>query len=188
MTIFEYVTVAISIILGLALARLLSSSSDLIVFRRYVSFHWIPLTWAASLFCVIILFWWQLYAVSQILEKWTILDFGIVISIALAFFVASTLMLPKHWSAERVDLYAFFREHGRWGVGAFAMVFVINIPLDVQLYGVRLFSIPNLFNAFTALAAVATILSQSQLQSGIWTAGFVALLVANLNYIVFPAF
>ena len=188
MTIFEYVTVAISIILGLALARLLSSSSDLIVFRRRVTFHWIPLTWAALLFCVLILFWWQLFALSQILEKWTILDFGIAICEALAFFVASTLMLPKHWSAERVDLYAFFREHGRWGVGAFAMVFLITIPLNVQLYGARLFSIPNLFDAFNALAAVATILSRSKLQSGIWTAVFVALLVANLIYIVIPAF
>jgi hypothetical protein len=188
MTIFEYVTVAISIILGLAMARLLSSVSDLIVFRKSITFHWIPLVWAASLFCLIFLFWWNLFAVSQILEIWTILDFALAIGVALAFFLASSLLLPKHWSEERLDLFEFFRDQGKWGVGAYAGVFLITIPLNYQLYGAQLFSTDNWFDAFNALTAVATVLSRSKLQSGAWTAVFISILIVNLLRIIYPAF
>ena len=49
MSIFEFVTVAISIILGLAMARILTAGTDLFLHRKRVRLHWIPMVWATVL-------------------------------------------------------------------------------------------------------------------------------------------
>ena len=50
MTSFEYLSVLISIILGLGLTHLLSAVRDLIQQRAQVRWHWLPVLWAGLIF------------------------------------------------------------------------------------------------------------------------------------------
>jgi len=50
MTPFEYLSVLISIILGLGLTHLLSAVRELIQKRAQVRFYWLALIWAALIF------------------------------------------------------------------------------------------------------------------------------------------
>jgi len=58
MTPFEYLSVLVSIIIGLALTRLLSGAARLIQLRRRVRPHAITLGWMAFLFLANIQIWW----------------------------------------------------------------------------------------------------------------------------------
>ena len=104
MTVFEYVSVTISIILGLAMARLLSGVSQLVISRKRLELYWVPLAWATTLFFLILVLWWQLFRVGQTLEEWTFLDFALATTMTLPLYVSSALLLPSQNSGQVIRL------------------------------------------------------------------------------------
>ena len=188
MTIFEYVSVTISIILGLAMARLLSIVCELVIDRKQTRFHWVPLAWVTTLFILIIVLWWQLFSVGQTLEEWTFLDFGLATVLTLPLFVASALFLPNRWSEKGIDLFEYFIEHGKWGVGAYMSFFILAILANYRLFGSAFLSANTIWIAALVSAAVGTMLSRSRLMVGVWSGIFVTLQISNIFYVLFPSY
>ena len=58
MTQHEYIFIAISIILGLAIARLLHSAAGLIRAHKRVAYHWATALWGVSVMLYILQLWW----------------------------------------------------------------------------------------------------------------------------------
>ena len=58
MTQHEYIFIAVSIILGLAITRLLSNAAMLLRGREKISFHWSSAIWAFSIMLYILQLWW----------------------------------------------------------------------------------------------------------------------------------
>ena len=58
MTQHEYIFIAISIVLGLAMARLLHSAALLVRAYNRVSFHWSTTLWGLCIFIYILQLWW----------------------------------------------------------------------------------------------------------------------------------
>ena len=52
MTPFEHLAVLISLVLGLAIAQLLTTAHRLVLARERVRFYWLPLTWATPWACM----------------------------------------------------------------------------------------------------------------------------------------
>ena len=93
MTQHEYVFIAVSIILGLAITRLLGSAADLVRAHRRVSFHWATALWGACVLVFILQLWWvgwELRGFSQ----WSILDFFSLVVGAIFIYGSAELALP----------------------------------------------------------------------------------------------
>ena len=72
MTQFEFISVAVSIVLALSMARLLSAVPHLLApDRRY----WVPCLWAASLLPIHLGFWWAIWAYREVVA-WTFRGFA----------------------------------------------------------------------------------------------------------------
>lgn len=61
----EYLIALISIIIGLGLTDLARSLRDLIRPGRPVRWHWLPLTWTAIVFMLVVQLWWNSFEVLQ---------------------------------------------------------------------------------------------------------------------------
>ncbi|WP_233992793.1 hypothetical protein [Salinibacter altiplanensis] len=61
----EYLIALVSIIVGLGLTDLARSLRELVRPGRTVHWHWLPLTWAAIAFLVIVQIWWQSFRFLQ---------------------------------------------------------------------------------------------------------------------------
>ena len=188
MTIFEYVTVAVSIILGLAVARVLSSLTDLFIYRSQVKLHWIPVAWSAALFGLLIVNWWQLFEVSRTLPEWTFVGFALEITQVVTLYVASSLMLPRHWSEKRIDLWEWFCEQGRWGVAAYLLFFVMAIPVNSVLWGSPILSFTSLLVCVILVTGIGVMLNRSPRQTSVWTIAFVLVQLATWAYVLEPTF
>lgn len=188
MTIFEFVSVAISIILGLGVTRLLSAGLDLFRHRHTTAVHWIPVVWAALIFWTQIEFWWSLFFVSQSLEVWTHGDFLLTIGFTVALFAAGSLVLPTDWRAESLDLLEFFHREGRWGVAAFGLVFLLAFPVNYRLFGVPLLIPMNLLLVGQLLVISALVVRPTRPKSAVLTLAFVGLHLAVLSISVQDAF
>jgi hypothetical protein len=93
MTQHEYVFVAISIILGLAITRLLSSVAGLIRAHKRVIFHWSTALWGACVMLFILQLWWVGWNLRTVPE-WTIIDFFMLVMGSIFVYGAAELSLP----------------------------------------------------------------------------------------------
>ena len=170
------------------MARLLSNACELVIYRKQARFHWVPLAWVTTLFLLIIVLWWQLFRVGQTLEEWQFLDFGLATVLTLPLFVASVLFLPNRWDEKNVDLFEYFIEHGKWGVGAYMSFFILAIPANYRLFGSAIFSTNTIWIAALVSAAMCTMLSRSKVMVGVWSGIFVALQISNILFVLFPSY
>lgn len=188
MTIFEFVSVAISIILGLGVARLLSGGLDLFRHRQTTRLHWVPVLWAFLIFWTQLEFWWSLFFVSQSLDVWTHGDFLVTIAFTVALFAAGSLVLPTEWEGDSLDLLDFFHREGRWGVAAFGVAFLIAFPLNARLFGVPVLIPMNLLLVGQVLAISALVVRPSTRKTVPLTLAFVGLHLVVLSISVRGAF
>ncbi len=116
MTPFEFVSVALSFVLGLGITRLLLASVHIFHTRRNVKFHWVPIVWALSIFLIQIQYWWAIFELSDRIEIWTALHFGTLLLLALMLFVAGAVVLPTTTDVDSESLLDNFDRNGRWAL------------------------------------------------------------------------
>ena len=90
MTQHEYIFVALSIILGLALTRLLHTVAQLIRRRREVRFHWATTVWSLSVLVFVLQLWWVGWELRTF-NAWGFLDFCALVLGAIFVYGAAEL-------------------------------------------------------------------------------------------------
>ena len=78
MTQHEYIFIAVSIILGLAITRLLHTAAMITRAHSRVIFHWSSAIWTGSIMLYILQLWWVGWGLRTI-EQWTFPDFIILV-------------------------------------------------------------------------------------------------------------
>ena len=78
MTQHEYIFIAVSIILGLAITRLLNNAVMLLRSREQISFHWSSAIWAFSIMLYILQLWWVGWGL-RVLQEWQFTDFIVLV-------------------------------------------------------------------------------------------------------------
>ena len=71
---FEYLSVLISIVVGLGISHLLAGVARLIRRRDEVRFYLPSLLWMGALFLAFIQIWWAIFG-SRAMESWTFVGF-----------------------------------------------------------------------------------------------------------------
>ena len=96
---FRWLSVTLSILLGLGVTRLLSRSSTSFVRGPRRGPDWVPLTWAGCIFLWQIQYWWAIEELPSLVKVWTMGSFLILVGLALLLFAAASLILAPAGSA-----------------------------------------------------------------------------------------
>jgi len=155
MTQFEFLTVALSFVLGLAVTVLLTSFVNAFRSRRKTRMSWLPLAWAVYVLVTQFETWWEIYGLAST-EIWSVGSFILLLLVALTLFLAGALILPSGVGDYPEDLDKYFREDGRWGLALVAAFCLTGITANTVLFNLPLLGRMNLWNAFAiGLIAVA---------------------------------
>ncbi len=121
MTSFEFVTVLVSVITGLAVTHLLTGLGRAIHLRSQASLWWVALCWTASVFIYLALHWWQLFYMSDksVWNFWVFLY--ILFHSVLLFLLAVLLYRPDPDGA--LNLRFTFETNRSWFFGVLAAAF-----------------------------------------------------------------
>ncbi|MBT5219389.1 MAG: hypothetical protein HOI35_01030 [Woeseia sp.] len=138
MTQHEYVFIAISVILGLALTRLLHSAAGLVRAYKRVTFHWATALWAAVIILFILQLWWVGWELRTVVE-WTIIDFFILVIGTIFVYGAADLALPTEDYDLSNDKELVFLTHSR-SLGRFSALsmlgyFCIGPYVNITMFG-----------------------------------------------------
>jgi hypothetical protein len=131
---FEYLSIALSFVIGLGVTYLLSSLLSLFRERRTCRPDWLALLWAGYIFTYQVQFWWALFEISA-MEMWTLPQYLGLLSFSLLLFGAGGLVIPHDAARHPEGLRAYFETDGRWGVGLLSTYFVLAPPLNLWFFG-----------------------------------------------------
>ena len=121
MSSFDYLTVLISIVLGLAIANVLTRLAAVITARERVDFYWPPVAWAIWLFFLAVQHWWAEWGIRHT-SQWTFLDFWLLLLVPVDLYLLSAVVLPDREEDGRLDLGEWYFHNRAW---LFALMFFL---------------------------------------------------------------
>ena len=133
---FRWIAVVLSMILGLGVARLLSSVVEAFRSRNQAQMDWVPFAWAGCIFLWQLQFWWGIIELPGIIKAWTIGSFLTLISLTLLLFVSAGLVLPPSKLEKNESLRDSFERDGRWALVSLSAYFAVALFTDWLLWSV----------------------------------------------------
>lgn len=104
---FEYVTVFISIILGLGVTQILTGIADLIHQHNRVKIYWPHGVWVFLVLILHVQEWWVTFQLREF-GPWRLPVFLFILLYPVVLFVLARLLFPFGLAEEKVDLKAFY--------------------------------------------------------------------------------
>jgi len=134
MTQHEYVFVAISIILGLALTRLLHTVGMLIRAHADVTFHWSSAVWAVCVMTYSLQLWWVGWGLSE-LQQWSFSDYAVLTAGSIFVYGAAEMALPVPEGRRELDFLAHSQGLGRLSALSMLLYFAVGPYVNITLFG-----------------------------------------------------
>ena len=107
---FGYVSVIISVVIGLGLSHLLTGVVELFKARRRVRFYWVHLLWVALTFVGHIFLWWTMWNL-RLIRDWNFFSFLLLLLAPVLLYVSAAFLVPKVEPEARADLREYFYEN-----------------------------------------------------------------------------
>jgi hypothetical protein len=120
MTVFEYLSVLVSIVLALGIAHVLGGLSSIVRSWRKVETYWVHLLWGTWVLAIHVQIWWSYWDQSVVVE-WTLPRFAAILGLPGLAYVLARLIMPEGRITDGIDL----REH----FGSVRRPFFITVAL-----------------------------------------------------------
>jgi hypothetical protein len=128
---FEYLSVLVSIIVGLGLSHLLTGAARLIQLRRRVRPYAATYLWMLILLLLQIQIWWAAYE-SRNDARWTFFGFAAFLLLPISAALLSYLLVPDlEGEHTELDLRASFMENRAWFHGLLGCAAAISLSRDL---------------------------------------------------------
>ena len=131
---FSYLSVLLSIILGLAITQVLKGFRGILLARRRVVLYLPVLVWAVLLLAIYVQSWWASFGMRQI-TQWTFPEFSVVLLQTILLYMLAALVFPDFHAEETTDLRAHYLDHTRWFFGLMLATLVTSLLKDLVLSG-----------------------------------------------------
>ena len=104
---FEYVSILVSIILGLGMTQILSSFSDLLYHYKKVKFYWVHSIWLVFVLFLHVQDWFVTYQLKD-RTIWHLPELVFVLLYPITLFIAAKMLLPTNDEEEKQDMKKFY--------------------------------------------------------------------------------
>jgi len=177
---FDYLTILVSIVLGLAITNVLTRLANVITARHRVDFYWPPIAWAIWIFFISVQHWCAQWSVRHS-QAYNFGSFWLQVLVPVVLFLLSALVLPERDENGRLDLGLWYFHNRAWFFALLCALPLLSIAEEVVRSG-HMASMVNLafLLAFAVVAAIALFLPARRVQS--WIAG--QAMVMTVVYVV----
>lgn len=131
---FSYLSVLLSIVLGLAITQILQGFRSLMLARTRLRSYWPCVTWAIILLVIDVQAWWAMYDLNAY-PHWSFFGFAVVLAETVPLYLLAGLVFPDVVPGETVDLRRHYFDNHRWFFTMAALLLVISIAKSLVLYG-----------------------------------------------------
>ncbi len=131
---FSYLSVLISIVLGLGLTNLLTGFAGIVRARSRISMFW-PLPVQMVLFFLVhVQLWWALFQLQDV-RHWSFQAFLVVLMQPVVLYLGTALLVPDIAPEGRVDLRAIYYREASWFYAAILASVFVSLAKNLVLTG-----------------------------------------------------
>jgi hypothetical protein len=184
---FSYLSVLISLILGLAITQVLQGLRGLMQARTRLRTYWPTVLWAVLIIVISVQSWWSMFGLREHMN-WTFLEFSVVLAQTTVLYLLAALVLPDFVGEASVDLREHYYGHRRWFFSLLAILIVTSLGKHLILTGTVMDRVDLGFHVLFACAGIsgATVRNPRYheflaLFSAIAIGAYIALLFAHLR-------
>jgi hypothetical protein len=116
---FNYVSVIMSVVIGLGLSQLLTGTAELVKARRRIKFYWVHLLWIPLIFVGHIFLWWTMWNL-RLIRNWNFFSFLVLLLAPVLLYVAAAFLIPRVESDVFINLREYFYENSSAFFGVIA--------------------------------------------------------------------
>lgn len=138
--VFDYLTVLISVVVGLSVTSFLTNVVRIVHLRAEVTISWEQLLWSVAILHWTVAFWWFTFVLAR-QTQWTFPLFVFLLLYATLLYVLMALLFPEGVPAGH-DYRAQFMRNRAWFFGVFELFlcvdvvdYVIKADKDVSIVG-----------------------------------------------------
>ncbi len=132
---FSYLSVLISIVLGLGVTQVLTGFGRMIEARDRVRTYGPALIWAGVILLIHVQTWWVMFGLRAH-QGWTFGAFLMVLLQPLVLYLLAALALPTDFgSGSPVDLRVHYERHAPWFFGLGVLLLAQSVVRDLVLNG-----------------------------------------------------
>ncbi len=136
MTPFDYVSVLISIILGLGITQIMTGLADLVHQWHRVKLYWPHLLWIILVFILHIQEWWVTYQQFSGMTTWRLATFLLLILYPMNLFILARILFPFNPPPEgQLDLKRFYYDNFQKFFLCTMILNVLSIVTNVMAVG-----------------------------------------------------
>lgn len=130
--VFDYLTVLISVVIGLSVTSFLTNIVRIIHVRSDVTVSWVQLLWSVVILIWTVAFWWFTFVLAEE-TQWTFRLFIFLLAYSTLLFFLMALLFPEGMPSDH-NYRAQFMRNRVW----FFSVFLLFLSLDLLDYWIKL--------------------------------------------------
>ncbi|MBI1210422.1 MAG: hypothetical protein GC190_03085 [Alphaproteobacteria bacterium] len=123
---FSYLSVLISIVLGLGVTSLLTGLARVVQLRDRIKIYWPTLAWVTTLLLIHVQMWWSMFGLRTVVV-WTFPLYAITLLQPILLFFLSALIWPDFDRDEALDLKANYYAQVRWFFGILVALVLVSL-------------------------------------------------------------
>jgi hypothetical protein len=131
---FSYLSVMISLILGLAITQVLKGFRGLMQARTRLQGYWPAAVWAILVVVIAAQSWWSMFDLRHHVD-WTFLEFSAVLSQTIVIYLLAALALPDVFGDSSIDLREHYFGHRSWFFSLLTLLIVSSIVKQLVVEG-----------------------------------------------------
>lgn len=134
---FEFISIILSIVVGLTITRVLGGLASVVEHRRGLRVNWLSIGWSVQVLLWSVAFWLGTVNSTRRLDSWTLGSFAVLLSLAIALYFLAAVVLPTQIDST-TDLVAHFAEVRRPFFSIFAAWVAVSTA-SALIWGVENF-------------------------------------------------
>lgn len=131
---FSYLSVLLSIVLGLALQQVLQGYRGLLLNRGRVKLHAPTLIWSALMILIVAQNWWASFDLGT-RSEWNFQTFAVILLQVMLMYMMAAVVLPDIPPDADIDLAAHYARERPWFFGLFGATIATSALRDMMLDG-----------------------------------------------------
>jgi hypothetical protein len=177
---FSYLSVLLSIIIGLGLTQVLTSCGRLIRHRDRVRVYWPPLLWAGIVLLISVQMWWSMFGL-RLYQNWTFLTFFVVLLQTVTLYMMAAVVLPEQIDETLLDLRSFYLRQRGWLLVFLLATIIVSIIKELLLVGRPPLGLNLAFHLLLAAACISGLFIRRQRYHELLAVGCAVGLVAYVT-------
>lgn len=165
MTPFDYLSVLISIVLGLSITQLLGGFAGMVRARGRTTWYWPLPVQMTALFLINVQVWWALFGLRG-MEHWTFAGFFVILLQPVTLYMMSAFITPDPVAdGARLDQRDFYFREKNWFFGVTIAALLVSLTKDTLVLRGPI-GLPDLVahGVFLTMAAIGLLSNRDMVQ------------------------